>query len=135
MKFGLSNELLIKHIMLHDSDLVGRLLPTVQQGADKAEETEGDKGRTKFIDHEAFEVKMTINGEEVDFHLAENYFQAVYTQMKSSLDRMYEDQEKLVQQRLEERFKNEVAPTMEKLLDLHDRLNQVSDMIKPYWEK
>jgi hypothetical protein len=120
MEFNLnSRERIVNHWMLQcDSELV---------------ETIGET--PEYKENRKFVAKVTINGVELPFESLDNYFLEIYRRMEEEIRDSYKDKEAEVQRRLDQRMKDEAQPILDKLRALDGVLDDVGNLIKPYWDR
>jgi hypothetical protein len=119
MKFRIDDpQVILSHILLHDTDLVMAVAAT-----------------PGWKEEQLVSPAVTFNGVPVPAEVFEGALKELYNQLARNLAEQYDDVEKEVQRRVEQRLKEEAEPVLNKLYDLQRVLEDVSDVIKPYWEK
>ena len=119
MKFNISDPtVILSHILLHDTDLAKAVAAT-----------------PGWKQEQLVSPAVTFNGVEVPAEVFEGALKELYNQCAQQLREQYADVEAEVQRRVEQRLKDEAEPVLNKLYDLQRVLEDVGDVIKPYWEK
>ena len=109
------------HFLLQDLDT-----------AMKVRDTVSDKGLERG---EKLVARMTINGVEIDFAIVEKYFKEIYAQTEARARKQFEDIDAEVERRVAERISGKANSLIEALDDLRVCLENVSPVIRPYWER
>ncbi len=119
MKFNVDDPtVILSHIMLHDVDLAKAVAAT-----------------PGWQQENLVSPAVTFNDMPVPAEVFEAALKELYNQCARQLSEQYADIEAEVQRRVEQRLKDEAEPVLNKLYELQRVLENVGDVIKPYWEK
>ena len=119
MKFGIDDpQVILSHILLHDTDLATAVAAT-----------------PGWKQEQLVSPAVTFNDVPVPAEVFEGALKALYLQIVRQFSEKYADVEAEVQRRVEQRLTEEAAPVLSKLYELERVLEDVGDVIKPYWKK
>jgi hypothetical protein len=109
---------ILSHILLQDEDLAAAVAAT-----------------PGWRQEQLISPAVEFNGVAVPAQVFEDALKQLVNQLGQQISAQYAHVEAEVQRRVEQRLKDEVEPVLNKLYDLQRMLENVGDVIKPYWEK